>query len=555
MGSAAQIHGRFEVLDTLSTNLLTTIHRGRLRGEQGFERPIALKRLRLSAAADLLRIDAFVEEAKIGASLKHPNLVETYALEAERDRPFIAMELVEGTSVATVLSRPRKEPLPAWWCVHVAMEVLAALDHMHHARPGPFVHGEVTPHNVLLGVGGEVKLADFGSAHTPRQVRRLAAPGHAAYQAPERLEGPADVSADVFSVGVLLWEMLAGRRLFDAASSSALARQIRAAPRPPPSHFHPEVSPALDAIVLTSLESEVEHRVANAFDLRQHLGAVLDALHGTVRRSELVDVVARLNARAPEEPPRARPPTPPPPAFACRPAEASETAYSVIRKRPSQAPLDDFVLLEGLLSGAASTRDRRLWVRDQHFTEVGPMSLADAFAHLSRMSETGRRSAGVSLDRARWARFDRVLHVLQGPYANCPPMNGACPAEALGATLARERPTGTVVAMRATLDGLETAILEVVEGVVGRDVGPQAWLAASSQVLQTALFDDTGLPDALEGALLDPDAAPWTNAAWSRFERARDLLLARRAERVLAWTVGSFGLSSGTRVDTVVPRV
>ncbi len=231
----------------------------------------------------------------------------------------------------------------------------------------------------------------------------------------------------------------------------------------------------------------------------------------------------------------------------------------MIKRRPivasTEAPSDDLALLEALLCGPASAREPSVWVRDQHFNEVGPMTLAGALEHLARMSQTGRCSAVVSNDRVRWARFDRVLNALGGPFTNCPPMNDARPAQGLARTLETQRPTGTIVAMRATLEGIETAILEVVDGTLGRDVGPQAWLLACAQVLQTALFDATGLPEVIEAAWTDPTSAPTASASWARFERARDLLLARRAERVRAWTAGSYGVTPAARVDTASPRV
>lgn len=192
-----------------------------------------------------------VEEAKLAARLTNANVVQVFDLGRERDRLFIAMEYVEGFDLNQFLRALSKAhvPLPAEFALFMIREVLRALDHAHRLRddagqPFGLVHRDVSPSNVLISFEGEVKLCDFGIARAlsaredhaaDAQRLRGRVVGKSAYMAPEHARGePIDARADVFSAGILLWELSAGRRLYKGTEDEmlAMAKQAKVSPLP-----------------------------------------------------------------------------------------------------------------------------------------------------------------------------------------------------------------------------------------------------------------------------------------------------------------------------------
>lgn len=249
-----------------------------LRREGVFARRYALKRLRPALAQDPAARRAFLEEAALSGHLYHPNVVRVYEVGEDGEGPFMLMELVEGLSLAALIRTlddvGEEVPLP------VALELLRdvalglraaheALD--HRGRPLQIVHRDLTPSNVLVGLDGVARLADFGIARARGAAMARAHLG--GYTAPEVLGGDAgDARADLFAFGVVLYELLVGRRLYRGDDAP-----VRIAAEPPPDLFEerPDAPPALVRLCFELLAKDPANRPGSAAMLVRRLEAIL----------------------------------------------------------------------------------------------------------------------------------------------------------------------------------------------------------------------------------------------------------------------------------------
>ncbi|MBK9519794.1 MAG: serine/threonine protein kinase [Anaeromyxobacter sp.] len=300
--------GRYQLLEPIASGGMAEVWRARVAGPAGVEKEVALKLVRgeHGARSDFARM--FLEEARLAARLTHANVVQVFELVEQDGRHAIAMELVRGRDLGRVVERCREVGarlgLPR--ALHLGVEVARALDYAHRltegGRPLGLVHRDVSPPNVLVSFEGEVKLADFGIARAMSQAG-LTDPGTVkgklAYMAPEQARGePVDARADVFSLGVVVWELCAGRRLFARESDAATLAAVQGdAPVSPPSAWNEQVSGALDAAVLAALRRDPAERTATAGELGAALAAVL---LGLVRTPEDVDLRAFMRRLWPD---------------------------------------------------------------------------------------------------------------------------------------------------------------------------------------------------------------------------------------------------------------
>jgi serine/threonine-protein kinase len=273
----------------------------------------ALKRMLAFLADDAELVTMFLDEARVWAQLAHPSILPLRELGREDGVYYIAYEYLPGKDLRAVQQRLRTSGgrLPVPVAVHVAVRVADALDHAHRRRGARgealrVVHNDVSPGNVLIGFDGSVRIIDFGIARAALRERSgagLALRGKFAYLSPEAVRGlPVDRRADVFSLGVVLHEMLTGERLFSARSELATLAEVRNADVPPPSARRPELPPGLDAVVLRALAREPEQRYRWAGDLRDALlpyaaaegGPALARLLARTFPSELRQELARL---------------------------------------------------------------------------------------------------------------------------------------------------------------------------------------------------------------------------------------------------------------------
>lgn len=252
-------------------------------GPEGFERPFAMKRIHphLSAAPEFSRM--FVEEARISARLVHPNIVQVFEFVQQDGSYYIVMEPVDGVDMGRVFRRvvARQDKLSPLFCVEVARQVCRGLEFAHGlARAdgqGGVVHRDVTPPNIMVDWNGTVKIVDFGISRAMQDLQSQAAEagtvrGKVSYVAPELLQGRvADARSDVFSLAVVLHELLSGQRLFLGENDLETLKLVRELPIEPPSARNPAVKAALDEIVMRGLERDPAKRYQSAREMGDDL--------------------------------------------------------------------------------------------------------------------------------------------------------------------------------------------------------------------------------------------------------------------------------------------
>ncbi|WP_437767240.1 serine/threonine-protein kinase [Sorangium sp. So ce281] len=270
--------GRYLLYRAIASGGMASVHLGRLVGDAGFSRTVAIKRLHPALAEAPEIAESLRDEARIVARIQHPNVVAMVDLLVAEDEAFLVMEYVRGESLARLLraARARGAPAPVPIVASIACGALHGLHAAHEARsesgePLGIVHRDVSPENVLVGVDGTARLLDFGIAKARGRLsttRGGQIKGKLAYMAPEQVLC-ADVTrrTDVFAAGAVLWEALAGRRLFDGGDEGDLIRAVLEEPIRPPSSLAAHVPPALDAIVLRALERNPEGRYPTAREL------------------------------------------------------------------------------------------------------------------------------------------------------------------------------------------------------------------------------------------------------------------------------------------------
>src|SRR5688572_17171757 len=263
---------------------MAEVYRARLVGAEGFQRPVALKRVAPALSEDERFAAMFIGEARIAALLSHPNIVSV--LDFDRDEEgvlFLAMELVDGPDLRRLgeLAGERGAPIGPSLAAFLASEVLRGLTYAHERklddRPLGIIHRDVSPHNVLVSRAGTVKLADFGIAKATAAAtasRSGTVKGKLAYMAPEQATGEAiDARADVYAVGVLLYELLAGVRPYvGATEAETLARVLRGG-AVPLSACAPAVPGDLAAVTMRLFARRPEERPAGAAEALQALRA------------------------------------------------------------------------------------------------------------------------------------------------------------------------------------------------------------------------------------------------------------------------------------------
>jgi len=276
--------GSYEIVAALGSGGMAHLYLGRRKGPGGFERAVAIKVIKRAFASRQDFVKMFLDEARIASRIQHPNVVHIQELGEENGNYFLVMEYVAGVSLAELLTklveiRRRLTPAAA---VALATQALAGLHAAHETRDDEgkllnVVHRDVSPQNVLLGTTGEVKLIDFGVAKARGRLHVTSAgagrKGKLRYMAPEQINGQeVDRRTDVYSLGVMLWEMLTMRRLFDDASDVEVIQRIREGDAfPPPGTFASDVPFELDSLLLSALSKDGAKRPESARAFRMQL--------------------------------------------------------------------------------------------------------------------------------------------------------------------------------------------------------------------------------------------------------------------------------------------
>jgi serine/threonine-protein kinase len=278
--------GRYALYGEIAAGGMASIHVARLLGPAGFARTVAIKRLHPHLAKDPDFVAMFLEEARLATRVRHPNVIATLDVVAEERELFLVMEYVAGESLSRLVRTiaDRKQVIPTSIAVGIVLSALEGLHAAHEAtsdsgQPLGLVHRDVSPQNVHVGVDGVPRLLDFGIAKATNRVQETRTDqikGKIAYMSPEQLaNGPIDRRADVYSASVVLWECLAGRRLFLAEDVPSLVYAIIHEAVSPPSAWAPGISKELDAVVMKGLEREATRRWSSANEMALALEAAL----------------------------------------------------------------------------------------------------------------------------------------------------------------------------------------------------------------------------------------------------------------------------------------
>ncbi len=278
--------GRYELLATIGKGGMASVILARQRGPAGFEKTVVVKVIHPHMAQDRAAINMLLDEARLAAQIDHPNVVHTYELGETHGTFYIVMEYLAGESFARVLKKAAAKvppPLQPTVAGRIVADAAAGLSAAHaligvDGKPLDIVHRDVSPGNIVVLYNGSIKVVDFGIAAQGRvtSTQDGELKGKYGYMSPEQIRNEImDARSDVFSLGVVLWEALALRRLFQADNVAATLMQILTSQRVPPSTFQPEVPRALDQITLQALAPDPRDRFQSMTEMHK---AIEDAI-------------------------------------------------------------------------------------------------------------------------------------------------------------------------------------------------------------------------------------------------------------------------------------
>jgi serine/threonine protein kinase len=300
--------GKYYLLERINVGGMAEVFKAKATGVEGFERMVAVKRILPSIAEDDEFITMFVDEAKIAVQLTHANIAQIFDLGKVADSYFIALEYVHGKDMRTIFHRARQrgEQVPIPMACYAIMKVCEGLDYAHNKRDsgGRFlnlVHRDVSPQNLLVSYEGEVKIIDFGIALAAGKAGRTQAgilKGKFGYMSPEQVQQGFEIDrrSDVFGVGICLYELLTGERLFVAETDFATLEKVRNVDIMPPSTYNRRIPEDLEQIVLKALARNRDDRHATAMALHDELQSFMYTSGNFFGRKDLSMYMQRVFA-------------------------------------------------------------------------------------------------------------------------------------------------------------------------------------------------------------------------------------------------------------------
>ncbi|HVV84574.1 MAG TPA: serine/threonine-protein kinase [Kofleriaceae bacterium] len=306
------MRARYQTLERLGGGGQAEVFRGYAESLEGFRKTVAIKRILPSLASNPRFVAMFLDEARLSLFLQHANVVQVFDIHQAEDGSYLlVMEFVDGCDLKAAIDREaqRGRTLEPRLALHIMVESCRGLHYAHtleHPETGQplhIVHRDVSPPNIMLSRNGEVKIVDFGLAKARSQVEQTdqgVVKGKFSYLSPEAAWGlEVDARTDVFAIGIITWELLAGRRLFYADTAYATVEQVREARVPSLTALNPNIDSELDGIVRTALARDPDKRFASAADLGDALAQYLFAHEWKVTSRDVSTLVREgQNAKA-----------------------------------------------------------------------------------------------------------------------------------------------------------------------------------------------------------------------------------------------------------------
>ena len=370
--------GQYVLLEKIATGGMAEVWKARMRGVEGFQKIVAIKKILPHLSDNQDFIEMFVDEAKLAAQLNHNNIIHIYDLGKIQSSYYIAMEYIDGYDLKNILKKAqeRDQPLSVEIALFVASKIAAALDYAHRKRDFEdkemgLVHRDVSPQNVLISEEGDIKLCDFGIAKAASKASHTQAgalKGKLQYMSPEQAWGRnIDRRSDIFALATVLFEMLTARKLFAGDNELSILEQVREARVTPPSMYNDEVTPQIDAIVLKALQKDPANRYQTAGEMQRDLDAVLYNFKPTPTSADLAIYMHRLASSVAmpshtvemhaSEPPQAanelKPLKPAPVVAAPAIPTSMPAAMPVAAATPSKPPVVPIAIVAVLVIGAA----------------------------------------------------------------------------------------------------------------------------------------------------------------------------------------------------------
>jgi eukaryotic-like serine/threonine-protein kinase len=298
---------RYHVIERIAAGGMAEVYRGESAGIEGFRKKVAIKRVLPKLSTNHEFINMFLDEARLGAYLSHSKCVQVFDIGQGAGNHFIVMEYVDGADLKGVLEHldARKQLMRVEVACRISMDICEGLAYAHQAcdhagRPLEIVHRDISPHNVLITRHGEVKLVDFGlakaSSHLTEDDEDIVK-GKFGYLAPEVTHGQkTDRRVDIFAAGILLWEMLTGRRLFQGASDIETFKLVRAAQIGDPRQHRPDVPEEVVRVLAKALARDPAQRYPTADEFARDLSLVLLKLGRPVTYLDIAEHVKQAAA-------------------------------------------------------------------------------------------------------------------------------------------------------------------------------------------------------------------------------------------------------------------
>lgn len=343
--------GQYELIEPIATGGMAEVYKARMRGVEGFQKIVAIKRILPHLTDNDEFVTMFIDEAKLAAQLQHPNIIHIYDLGKIERSYYIAMEYIDGKDLRSILRMLDEagQRMPLGLALYIASHLAAALDYAHRkkdlqGRAMALVHRDVSPQNVLISYDGDIKLCDFGiakAASKASHTRAGALKGKLQYMSPEQAWGKGiDHRSDIFSLGLVLYEMVTGTKAFAGDSELSILEQVRSPRLTPPNLIDPNVPAEVAEVIMRALRENRDERFQTAADFASALDALLQGIRPAPTASDLGSFLARLTGREKPgpEPVPAPPPVAPPPPRVEAPAPPPKPTPPPAVVRPAPVP-------------------------------------------------------------------------------------------------------------------------------------------------------------------------------------------------------------------------